>query len=774
MRAGFLVTVVILAFASVHCGGDDGDANSVVDTSAKDSAVADTAADILGEARVDEVAVDPADIITDQTVDPADVGEFDVVDQEVAAEVVEDPTHVLDEETVADAEPGCEDCYLAIHDGWTGDYDVVYPQQNNYDFQDGDTTIYFTPWMRYRVPHPGTISRILVYTAGAGAISLHLSTGFPGGHYPCLSEDSGADPYMVYKPFVMEVTEEPGWRAFDVSAAAHTMLGYDELFVIFDQLEDARVGLVYPSEVAQGDYKVYGGLIGDPPGDQMQCFPSMSNFTDNYESPLVWLMRAEVLSEQVVDKHIFADQGADGPKVGGHASFGDFDNDGDEDFLSNGSLWANDGSGKFENISEEAQLAGLGGETVWGDYDNDGFRDILGVGGADTLFHNNGDGTFTNVTEEAGLAPMQANNQGVVWVDVDGDGYLDFYAGSYGTLEDGEKATRDYFFYNNGDGTFTDANEAFGLPTTPIYYHGRGVCVSDYDQDGDPDIYVGNYRLDPNQLWNNLGGLDGFEDVAWDAGVKGMFEQGAWGHAIGPGWADLDNDGLFDIVLANLAHPRFYTFSDPTTLHFNNGDGTFTPYESEPFVPPEKGILYDETHSDTTMFDYDNDGDVDIFLTSVYEGRRSQLYANDGTGYFVDTTYEAGIRHFNGWGAGAGDIDNDGDQDLVAHRLFLNQQENGNHYLKVKLVGGATVDGPNGFSNRDAIGAVVTVKIGDKLQVRQVEGGTGVGCQNSSILHFGLGADASVDSVLVDWPSGMQSDLGQTDADQTILIEEAD
>ncbi|MBM4354965.1 MAG: VCBS repeat-containing protein [Deltaproteobacteria bacterium] len=218
----------------------------------------------------------------------------------------------------------------------------------------------------------------------------------------------------------MEVSDKPGWRVFSVGKLDWHLLGYDELFVLFEQEGEARVGLAPPAPTFPGDYPAYGGIIGDIPGDLMECFPTMSAFSGPNDEPLVWLMRVEIEADEVVETHEFEDQGVETLNVGGHVSFGDYDNDGDEDFLSGGSLWRNDGTGAFTNVSEAAGLTGLGGETVWGDYDNDGHRDILGIGGKPFLYHSNGDGSFTNATEEAGIA-IPANSQGVVWFDLDGD-----------------------------------------------------------------------------------------------------------------------------------------------------------------------------------------------------------------------------------------------------------------------------------------------------------------------------------------------------------------
>ena len=726
----------------------------------------------------DSVMTD-ADATVDITPDlPGDNSPVDTVTElaetDLPPDVVPLPYVLLEESKVESTEPGCQGCLVIANESWDESSDPLVPNMGDYTMAPEDTgwefTVYYKPWVRFRMPHPGKVKKLYVYTSAvsekAGEIKVRLSTGFPGGHYPCLDEYSGEDKFPVGKPFIMPVTDLPGWRVFDVEQAQHQVGGYDEFFVIFDQLEDARVALEYPDPVKPGDYDSYGGIIADIPEDDQPCFPSMDTFKDAKELPLIWLIRAEIEPDYVAEKHTFQDMGAAGLNVGGHASFGDYDNDGDEDLLSGGALWQNDGKGNFENVSEGAGLAGLGGETVWGDYDNDGFRDVLGVGGKATLFHNEGDGTFVQVTDEAGLF-IDASSQGVAWLDFNQDGYLDFYAASYGTLADSEKQTRDYLFINNTDGTFSDATADMGIPTKANFDHGRGVCVADYDADGDPDIYVGNYRLDPNQLWQNQGGMNGFEEVAFEAGVIGVFEAMSFGHTIGPSFADLNNDGLWDLVVPNLAHPRFFEFSDPTTVYINKGDGTFQGFE-----PPEKGILYDETHSDSVLFDADSDGDVDVFITSVYVGRRSFLYSNDGAGYFTDVTYDAGIQHFNGWGAAAADVDGDGDMDLVAHRLFKNIHENANNYLQIKLVGGATPGNTEGLSNADAIGAMVKVTAGPDSWYRQVEGGTGTGCQNSSVLHFGLGSKTKVDSITVTWPSGKTTEQGPTDVNELLEISE--
>ncbi len=682
-------------------------------------------------------------------------------------DTAEEPVVPVAEALVSAPEAGCADCRVLANDRFDGITDVALSQAADFTTEIEGQTYAFRAFARYRSPFPARVTRIFVYTGdGGGALDVTLSTGFPGGHYPCLDEATGADPNTVDRARRVQLSATAGWRVIDVGDIGYESGGFDEFFVLFDQHEEARVGLGPPRTTGvAGDYPMWGGLIADVPGDGVSCFPTTSEFTAADGHPLTWLIRVEVAPTGAEPMPWFV-EAAEGPVVGGQVALGDYDGDGDDDLAGSGRLYQNDGAGHFTEVTTAAGLTGLGGQTVFGDFDNDGAPDLLSVGTAVRLFRNTGDCQFDEVTAAAGLF-IDANSQGVAWVDIDQDGLLDFYAASYGTLADPELATRDYVFRNNGDGTFRDVTAQLGIPIQYIVYHGRGVAVADYDADGDPDIYVGNYRLNPNQLWQNAGGMAGFRDVGRSAGVAGSQDMGAYGHTIGPSFGDLDGDGWFDLVVPNLAHPRFLDFSDRTWVYVNAGDGTFAGYE-----PPDRGIAYDETHSHAVLFDPDNDGDLDLYLTAIYEGRRAYLYANDGAGRFFDATHAAGILHLNGWGAAAGDVDQDGDVDLVADRLWRNEQAFGNHFLAVRLTGAARPENPAAGSNRDAIGAEVVVEVAGRTLLRQVEGGTGLGCQNSRLLHFGLGPAERVERLTVRWPSGRTSERLDVEVDGLVELAE--
>ncbi|MBI5193306.1 MAG: VCBS repeat-containing protein [Nitrospirae bacterium] len=408
-------------------------------------------------------------------------------------------------------------------------------------------------------------------------------------------------------------------------------------------------------------------------------------------------------------------------------SWGDYNNDGYDDLLFNGyMLYKNNGDGTFKNVTQEAGIAYVTGANggVWGDFDNDGNLDFYtfasGKDSTDRFWRNNGDGTFTDITKNAAQTPDPFPSEAAAWGDYDKDGFIDIYVANYEkplfTTIERAMGTPDRLYHNNGDNTFEEVSTAAGI-APPENMCGRGVSWGDYDNDGDPDIYVSNYRLDSNFLWRNntspihlpsplpspLRGEGIFSNVAEEAGAEGYEQEGMYGHSIGADWGDYNNDGNLDLFVSNLAHPRYIGFSDKSMLLENQG-------------PPDyrfkdrfgsSGIRFEETTADPSFADYDNDGMLDLFFTSTYEGKKSFLYKGNGDGTFTDITWLAGVRVDNGWGNAFADFDNDGDLDLITAsgtgngvRLFRNDG-NGNHYLQVKVVGSK--------SNRSGIGARVTV-----------------------------------------------------------------
>jgi hypothetical protein len=452
-------------------------------------------------------------------------------------------------------------------------------------------------------------------------------------------------------------------------------------------------------------------------------------------------------------------------------AWADFDNDGYDDLLLSGrALFLNCDGDSFREFTEASGI-GLAGATgaVCADFDNDGNLDFYAISGGkgentDRLWKGNGDGTFIDFTSVAGEVADTLSTEGAAWGDYDLDGFVDLYCANYEVW--GEvSGLEDRLCRNNGEGTFSRVGSEAGIaPPFGEDRAGRGVNWGDFDNDGDLDIFVSNYRLQENFLFRNDG--DGtFENVAVKLGVAGDENDGWWGHTIGSEWGDFDNDGDLDLVTANLAHPRYIEFSNKTKLYENTG-----PPEWQ-FVDRRErsGIKFDETHSDPSWGDVDGDGDLDLYITSIYKERRSFLYENLGEGKFRDITWLAGVRAYNGWGCAFSDCDNDGDLDLFVAsgsgcHLFQNDGH-GRNWIEVSLVGGEK-------SNRSCVGARVVTIQGAKKQMREVQGGKGTTSQHSLSQFFGLGTDPEPIDIRVRFPSGKVREERGVPPNQKVTIKE--
>jgi tetratricopeptide (TPR) repeat protein len=415
-------------------------------------------------------------------------------------------------------------------------------------------------------------------------------------------------------------------------------------------------------------------------------------------------------------------------------AWGDCDNDGDDDLLLNGTrLFINRGNGTFVPAPEQSIPAGIVGANggVWGDYDNDGFPDIFVTSHrGNQLLHNEGGMRFTAAATWPVTGGGPPRPEAAAWGDLNNDGFLDLYVANY---EHGAvmraQCGQDQLLVNRAGTGLQEASLVTGIVSEEGMC-GRGVIWSDLNGDGRQDILVANYRLDPNFLWLNRGN-GSLVDIAETAGVRGHETDGAFGHSIGAASGDLDGDGDLDIFISNLAHPRYLEFSDRSMVLINNGE--HLPEFTESFA--ESGLTFEETNADPLLFDADNDGDLDLFVTSVYRNRAAHLYLNDGKGRFSDRTWLAGAGVTNGWGAASADYDGDGYPDLLVAgsegvRLLRNEG-GGNNWLAIRVA--------DRHCNRAGVGSRVTVNYGDKRQVREITAGRGTGSQDSMTAHFGLG-----------------------------------
>ena len=448
----------------------------------------------------------------------------------------------------------------------------------------------------------------------------------------------------------------------------------------------------------------------------------------------------------------------------GSVSLVDFNNDGFVDFRNGSFSYRNNGG------TNAIYTGNSDADSVWGDYNNDGLFDrFIWVGSGFLQRLNNTDGTrFTTYHNNAvmPLLPPAVTNgvtvydsstrQGATWGDWNNDGWLDLYVTGYELQWSDPSGFPDAVLMNNAGSSFS-----MTVLNATTNNRARGVTACDFDQDGDLDIYVSCYRLRENNLWLN-DGSGNFTDVATARGVAG--DGTAYndrGHTIGSCWGDFNNDGLFDLFVANFAHSE--ALQDRPMMMQNMGPASGYTFANRWTLD---GAQYQESYATAMAADYDNDGDLDLFFTTVYEGDTSHLWRNDGNWVFSDVTATEGLPSNLGrtYGAAWGDVNNDGFMDLLTNnRLFINQG-NANKWLKVRLLGNGTT------VNRAAIGAQVRISLGSTTLIRQVEGASGKGGQNEMTLHFGLGSRTTPVDLTITWPDGTTQTVEDVALNQTLTV----
>jgi enediyne biosynthesis protein E4 len=483
----------------------------------------------------------------------------------------------------------------------------------------------------------------------------------------------------------------------------------------------------------------------------------------------------------------------------------DVDNDGYQDLYfvngapgSSNALYRNNRNGTFTNITAASGTASNGDRAyktgvAVGDYDNDGRLDLYVTAfGPNRLYRNLGGGRFEDATAAAGVAGGSNEwSTSAGFLDYDRDGDLDLYVANYvdfrmddnpwcGDRKPGYRmycnptifdGTASRLYRNDNNGTFTDVSKAAGVANPAG--KGLGVVFCDYDRDGDPDIYVAN-DLVRNFLYRNNG--DGtFQDIAYGAGV-GFDLNGKPQAGMGVDCGDVDGDGLPELFVTNFSE-------ELNTLYANHGDGTFEDVSQQ--IGLGSGFL--PLGFGTKMFDYDNDGDLDLHVTNghvidniklylpslTYE-QKDLLYENVG-GKFKDVSAQAGPALGDprvGRGLAVADFDNDGFLDVAISSLgrravlLRNRAVSKGNWLHVRAEGSP--------SNRFGLGATVRVQTPGRLQVREINTAASYLSANDTRLHVGVGDARTIPQIEILWPSGTKQVLKDVPANQILTIKEAD
>ncbi len=435
-------------------------------------------------------------------------------------------------------------------------------------------------------------------------------------------------------------------------------------------------------------------------------------------------------------------------------------------------LYRNLGNGAFADVTDAAGVGdtGYGTGATAADYDRDGLVDLYVTNvGPNRLYRNRGDGVFEDVTERVGVGDP-AWSSSSVFFDYDGDLDLDLFVANYVVWSAdrerpclGPNGLRNYcnpaeyppapdtLYRNDGGGRFTDVSEAAGIRS--VAGPGLGVVAADLDGDGLVDLYVANDQA-ANHLWLNRGNGTFREDAL--ARGAALNELGQPEAGMGIAVADPDGDDDLDLFLTHLS-------GETNTFYRNDGGGFFQDVTDEARLG---GVSQPYTGFGTSWFDYDGDGVLDLFIangmvtpgdTAAFDYREpNQLLRGTPSGHYEDVSGRAGAALELlevSRGAAFGDLDNDGDVDIVVvnnegpARLLRNEVGNARSWLIVDLCGG-------GFFDRSAIGARVIVEMAGWRYSRDVRPAHSFAVANDPRVHFGLGDAGSVDRLAVRWPDG--------------------
>lgn len=445
-------------------------------------------------------------------------------------------------------------------------------------------------------------------------------------------------------------------------------------------------------------------------------------------------------------------------------SWGDIDHDGYLDLLTSGKLYLNNKNGSFTDITSSAGITAPYYASNFIDVNNDGWDDIIYLHTTpsnNTLYINNGDKTFTGSPLNL-ITPAFKFISTISVADVNFDKYPDLFVGQLRDVNNNGAPLKNYLYINNKNNGFTfkdiyppNMGSSTAVPDS-TKWETRASMFTDYDLDGDMDLYVAIYRQEQDQLWRNDGAGNFTNMLKSTNGYIDYIPQPVdWSdHGTGCDWADYDNDGDMDLLLSNFAHPtNYYNYGFGTTTIWRNDGLTPTTFTN---LKGQHGIAYKESYAGAAWGDVNSDGLPDIYITCFawYAScDKSEIYIQNANHTFTNSTTTYGLTSTKGEADGSFvDYNNDGKLDLASatasfnFSLFKNNLNHGNNWLQIDL---ESVSG-----NKMAIGAKVVVKAGGKTYTQfQVPNHGALQCKGNR-LYFGLGTATSVTSVEVSWPNG--------------------
>ena len=441
--------------------------------------------------------------------------------------------------------------------------------------------------------------------------------------------------------------------------------------------------------------------------------------------------------------------------------------------ISHSRLFKNNNDGTFQDVTLEAGLnnlfpiseegddffglAGIKHGVSWGDYDNDGFPDLFFTHSFKIqLFHNEGNGTFVEKTTEAGFQRTNTcRNTGATWFDLNNDGFLDIYISEWGNC------LNNSLYLNNGNGTFQNVTEQFGRENLIRFSYMS--LPFDFNEDGYYDLYVTNDFREPNDLFINENGTS-FSEQAQNYGV------GNPGDDMGIAMGDYNNDGFFDMFITNI---------NENVLLMNNGDNTFVN------IAIDENLRDTGWAWDTSFSDFDLDGDEDLFVVNGFkllknDGEYNMYFKNllkEGQDSFSDFSEQVNLNDLTtSVGAAIFDFDNDGDLDI-----FVTNSDRPSYFYKNNIIDvsqGANlkwlkVSLEGTVSNRNAIGTKISLTTDDGTLNRYY---TGLGFLSQSIqpVHFGLGTASQINELKITWPSGLVETYDNLTSNTTIYAVEGE